>query len=115
LNDVGVGRLPALHRGVSAGATSSPRLGAAPRSPWTLQTSVFGEIGWMFMICSIVLYVKSQHDHRLSFAVYDIAPAPQHGQLMATRMFCFCSSSRSVRSSICLVCGSKRSCRDSEL
>ena len=34
---------------------------------------------------------------------------------MATRMFCFCSSSRSVRSSICRVCCSNSSCSDSAL
>src|SRR5262245_66594462 len=52
---------------------------------------------------------------RLSFAVYDIAPAPQQGQLMATRMFCFCSSSRSVRSSIARVCCSNNWCSGNAL
>jgi hypothetical protein len=53
--------------------------------------------------------------HRLSFAVYDMAPAPQHGQLMAMRIFCFCSSSRSLRSSIARVCCSNNWCSDSAL
>src|SRR5215471_4279340 len=53
--------------------------------------------------------------YRLSLAVNDIAPAPQQGQLMATRMFCFCSSSRSVRSSNCRACCSNNACSESAL
>src|SRR5262245_60572712 len=52
---------------------------------------------------------------RFSFAVNDSPPAPQHGQLMATRMPCFCSSSRSVRSSIARACCANRSCRENPL
>ena len=42
--------------------------------------------------------------YRLSFAVNDMPPAPQHGQFMATRMLCLCSSLMSALSSICRVC-----------
>ena len=49
---------------------------------------------------------------RLSFAVNDNPPAPQHGQLIATRTFCFCSSSRSVRSSIARACCANSSCSE---
>src|SRR4030095_2528605 len=52
---------------------------------------------------------------RFSFAVNDSPPAPQQGQLMATRMPCFCSSSRSVRSSIARACCANRSCRENPL
>src|SRR5215468_5753844 len=59
--------------------------------------------------------LESPHDLRLIFAVNDRPPAPQHGQLMAMRTLCFCSSSRSVRSSIVRACWAKRSCKDSPL
>src|SRR5262249_43483409 len=49
---------------------------------------------------------------RFSFAVNDSPPAPQHGQLIATSTFCFCSSSRSVRSSIARACCANRSCSE---
>src|SRR5207245_2534545 len=52
---------------------------------------------------------------RLILAVNDIPPVPQHGQLMATRMLCFCSSSRSVRSSIFIACCANSSCSDKPL
>src|SRR6516225_10200805 len=52
------------------------------------------------------------NDQRRSLTVYDIAPAPQQGQLIATRMFCFCSSSRSARSSICRACCWNSSCSE---
>src|SRR5262249_27179077 len=52
------------------------------------------------------------YDLRLSFAVNDSAPAPQQGQLMATRMLCFSSSSRSLRSSMARVCCANRSCSE---
>src|SRR5262249_41066944 len=56
-----------------------------------------------------------EQNYRLSLAVNDIAPAPQQGQLMATRIFCFCSSSRSVRSSNCRACCSNNACSESAL
>src|SRR6516164_5182090 len=52
------------------------------------------------------------NDQRRSLTVYDIAPAPQQGQFIATRMFCFCSSSRSARSSICRACCWNSSCSE---
>src|SRR5438128_1884667 len=54
----------------------------------------------------------ASHLRRLILAVNDIPPAPQQGQFMATRMFCFCSSSRSVRSSILIACWANRSCSE---
>src|SRR5262245_65498166 len=52
---------------------------------------------------------------RFSFAVNDSPPAPQHGQLMATRRVCFSSSSRSVRSSMVLACCWNSSCSEALL
>ncbi len=46
---------------------------------------------------------RAPHRSRFNFAVNDMPPAPQQGQLMAMRMLCFCSSSRSARSSMAVV------------
>src|SRR5262245_49704575 len=74
-----------------------------------------GELASPTDSCPAAQGLRHASAYRLSFTVYDIAPAPQHGQLMATRMFCFCSSSRSVRSSLCRVCCSYSSCSESVL
>src|SRR5262245_42037816 len=58
---------------------------------------------------------EANYFRRFSFAVNDNPPAPQQGQLMATRTFCFCSSSRSVRSSIARACCANRSCSEKSL
>ena len=49
---------------------------------------------------------------RFSLAVNDMLPAPQHGQLAANSAPCFCSSSRSVLSSMLRKLCANKSCSE---
>ena len=49
---------------------------------------------------------------RFSLAVNDMLPAPQHGQLAASNAPCFCSSSRSVLSSMLRRLCANKSCSE---